>query len=255
MSIKEKYGSLFLIPNTLGEEDRLAQIPYVIPPLVAKVASELESWIVENAKTARNFLSAVHQIHPLRVPLQEIKMQVWKGPQPGIDPKLFLEPLIDGVDVGLMSEAGLPAIADPGAEIVAQAHLFGISVKPMSGPSSLMLALMGSGMNGQSFSFHGYLPIKNPERSKKIKSIEAESRQFRNAHLWIETPYRNTGMLTTLIETLSINTQVCMAIDLTLPSELIIRHSVKEWQERLAKPHDIPLNLDKRPAVFILQAI
>jgi 16S rRNA (cytidine1402-2'-O)-methyltransferase len=247
-------GTLYLVPNTLGDEDRASQIHHVIPPQIVQVAAQLDTWIVENAKTTRSFLSAVNQITPLRVPLQEIHMLVWKGPQSGSHPKEYIAPLLEGKDVGLMSEAGLPAIADPGSEIVALAHAFGIPVKPLTGPSSLMLALMASGMNGQSFAFHGYLPIKNPDRSKKLKTLESDSRNQQSAHLWIETPYRNLSMLTSIVETLSPNTQVCLAMDLTLPSELILRHSVKDWAQRLGEPNNLPKNLDKRPAVFVMQS-
>jgi 16S rRNA (cytidine1402-2'-O)-methyltransferase len=247
-------GCLFLVPNTLGDEDRGAQIPCVIPPLVAQTASQLDVWIVENAKTARSFLSAIHLTTPLRVPLQEMQMFVWKGPNSGVNPKELMAPLLNGKNVGLMSEAGLPAIADPGTEIVALAHDFGIRVQPLTGPSSLMLALMASGMNGQAFSFHGYLPIKNPDRAKKLKSLENDSRTNPSAHLWIETPYRNLAMLTGLTETLMPSTQVCLAIDLSLGTEEVLRHSIKEWTMLIKSPQSLPKNLDKRPAVFVMQA-
>jgi 16S rRNA (cytidine1402-2'-O)-methyltransferase len=250
-----KKGQLFLVPNTLGDENRDLQITHVIPPFVAQIAAQLDCWIVENAKTARSFLGAVHQITPLRQPIQEIKMTQWRGPRSEVSPKDLIAPLLQGQDMGLMSEAGLPAIADPGTEIVALAHQMGIQVRPLTGPNSLMLALMASGMSGQHFSFHGYLPIKGPERIKKMKSIEQDSKLHQSAHLWIETPYRNTSMLTSLTESLHPHTQLCVAMDLTLETELVIRLSIEEWKKLLiTKSPQLPQDLDRRPAVFVMQA-
>lgn len=250
-----KKGTLYLVPNTLGEDSREAQIAHVIPPEVAHRAAQLDFWIVENAKTARAFLSAIQRTHPLHKPLQEISMTLWRGPRSDSNPKTIIAPLLEGHDMGLISEAGLPAIADPGAEIVALAHQLHIPVRPLTGPSSLMLGLMASGMNGQQFTFHGYLPIKEPERQKKICAIEQESRTHHSAHLWIETPYRNSAMLASLMGALHPQTQLCLAIDLTLNSEQIVRLAVESWQKLLQKPTtQFPENLDKRPAVFILQA-
>lgn len=156
--------------------------------------------------------------------------------------------------MGLMSEAGLPAIADPGTEIVALAHQLGITIRPLTGPNSLMIALMASGMSGQRFSFHGYLPIKQAERQKKLKSIEQDAKLHASAHLWIETPYRNSSMLTSLIVDLQPNTQLCIAIDLTLETEQIIRQSISQWKKAVqSNTAQLPQDLDKRPAVFILQ--
>jgi 16S rRNA (cytidine1402-2'-O)-methyltransferase len=249
-----KSGTLFLVPNTLGEVQRELQIQHVIPPLVAQRAAQLDRWIVENAKTARAFLSAIHQTTPLRVPLQEIQMTQWRGPESKIDLNDLVAPLLAGHDMGLMSEAGLPAIADPGTEIVALAHRLGITVRPLTGPNSLMLALMASGMSGQRFSFHGYLPIKGAERQKKLKSIEQDAKLHASAHLWIETPYRNTSMLTSLTEDLQLSTQLCVAIDLTLDTEQVIRQNIAQWKKVVqSNPAQLPQDLDKRPAVFILQ--
>jgi 16S rRNA (cytidine1402-2'-O)-methyltransferase len=250
-----KKGTLYLVPNTLGEDNRALQVPQVITPYVMQIAAQLDYWIVENAKTARAFLSAVNQIAPLKTPLQEISMTQWRGPQSEIKPRDILEPLLNGFDMGLISEAGLPAIADPGTELVALAHQLKIPIKPLTGPSSLMIALMASGMNGQQFSFHGYLPIKNPDRLKKLKSLENDSRTSHAAQLWIETPYRNTSMLTSATEALNAQTQVCIAMDLTLATETIMRMSVQQWRDLvLQNPTALPQNMDKRPTVFILQA-
>jgi len=250
-----KLGTLYLVPNTLGEENRDSQIAVVIPPIVVQVASQLDCWIVENAKTARSFLNAVHQVCLLKTAMQDITMKQWRGPGSDVKPIDLIQPLLQGKDMGLMSEAGLPGIADPGTEIVATAHDFNITVRPLTGPNSLMLALMSSGMSGQHFSFHGYLPIKPPERMKKLKAIENESKVNQSAHLWIETPYRNSSMLSGVITSLHPKTQVCVAMDLTLPSELIMRHRVEDWKNILQDQQGpLPKNFDKRPAVYILQA-
>ena len=250
-----KKGTLYLVPNTLGEENRALQINQVIPPLVCQIASQLDFWIVENAKTARAFLSAVNQISPLKTPLQEISMEQWRGPNNEVKPKELIGPLLEGHDMGLISEAGLPAIADTGTEIVEIAHQHKINVRPLVGPNSLMIALMASGMNGQQFSFHGYLPIKAPDRQKKLKQLENDSKVNHSAQLWIETPYRNTSMLSTVTEVLNPNSHLCMAIDLTLETETIIRLPISQWKDLLQKnPASLPPKIDKRPAVFVLQA-
>ena len=250
-----KHGTLYLVPNTLGEENRLLQIPQVIPAEVIRIASQLDYWIVENAKTARSFLSAVNQLSPLHIPLQEISMSQWRGPNEESKPRDLIAPLLNGHNMGLISEAGLPAIADPGTEIVALAHQLKIPVRPLTGPSSLMIALMVSGMNGQQFSFHGYLPIKAPDRHKKLKSLENDSKLHHSAQLWIETPYRNSSMLTSLTESLHPQTQLCVAMDLTLESELVIRLSIEEWKKLLlSQSPKLPKDLDRRPAVFVMHA-
>jgi 16S rRNA (cytidine1402-2'-O)-methyltransferase len=182
-------------------------------------------------------------------------MSVWRGPSKEVQAIDLMGPLLEGRDMGLMSEAGLPAIADPGTEIVAMAHHLQIPVRPLTGPNSLMLALMASGMSGQHFCFHGYLPIKSPDRLKKLRSMENESKQNHSAHLWIETPYRNLSMLTGLTEALAPNTTLCMAMDLTLETEQIIRLPVSSWQKLLQSDVSTLIkNIDKRPAVFVMQA-
>jgi 16S rRNA (cytidine1402-2'-O)-methyltransferase len=247
-------GTLFLVPNTLGDDPRDVQLPYVLPNEVAKRASQLEFWIVENAKTARSFLKAVNTIYPLIKPLQEIKMVEWSGPQAKVDIKDLLTPLLLGNDLGLLSEAGLPAVADPGTEIVALAHRLKIPVKPLTGPSSLMLALMASGMNGQGFMFHGYLAIKPAERTQALKTIETQSKKNHTTQLWIETPYRNLGMLESCIEILQPNTQLCLATHLTLADELIVSQTISEWRKAWDSKSSQIKFLEKKPTVFLLQA-
>jgi 16S rRNA (cytidine1402-2'-O)-methyltransferase len=251
---KQTVGTLYLIPNTLGDENREDQLRWILPNEVSTQAAKINHWVVENAKTARAFLKAVHSVTPLQKPLQEIQMNEWRGPRSSMNPKELITPLLQGIDVGLMSEAGLPAVADPGAEIVAAAHQAGAKVVPMVGPSSLMLALMASGMNGQRFLFHGYLPIKNLERTQTLKSLEAESRKFRQTQIWIETPYRNQGMLEHLMQTLNGETKLCVAIDLTLPNQQILSMSVSGWKNWMKNHMGELSNLDRRPAVFLLLA-
>lgn len=249
-----KLGTLYLIPNTLGDDIREFQIPSVIPQEVIVQASKIQHWVVENAKTARSFLKAIGTISPLICPLQEMQMQEWRGAKSNIDPQALIQPLLKGLDLGLMSEAGLPAVADPGSEIVAAAHRANIRVVPMVGPSSLMLALMASGMNGQRFLFHGYLPIKNPDRLNAIKSIEIESRKLKQTQLWIETPYRNAGMLDSCLTNLNDGSQLCLAIDLSLPSQQVLSMPISQWRRWLKSNTSMIQSLDKRPAVFLLLA-
>lgn len=248
-------GTLYLIPNTLGEENREQQLEFVLPKEVIKKAASLEYWIVENAKTTRAFLKAISLVHPLNKPIQELKMSEWRGAKSDSDPRQLIAPLLEGQDVGLISEAGLPAIADPGAEIVQAAHRANITVAPLVGPSSLMLALMASGMNGQRFMFHGYLPIKEPQRSQTLKSLEAESRKSNQTQLWIETPYRNQAMLEEVLRLLDKRTSLCLAIDMSLPTQTVVSMTVAEWQNWSKQQGTTALqSLDRRPAVFLLLA-
>ena len=253
-------GTLYLIPNTLGDENREDQLSLVLPIDTISQASQLRYWIVENAKTARALLKAVNAQKPLICPIQEIQMSEWRGPGkeqagktiPAI--KNLLQPLLDGHDVGLMSEAGLPAIADPGSDIVNAAHNLGITVRAMVGPSSLLLSLMSSGMNGQSFAFHGYLPVNHPEKVSTLKILEQESKKKRQTQLWIETPYRNSSMIETMLHSLHPNTQICVAADLTLPTEWLKSASVQNWQNTIQKDPSLLQKLHQRPAVFLLLA-
>lgn len=255
---KNNPGCLYLVPNTLGEEDRPAQLPRVIPVEGLKQIARLKNWIVEDAKTARALLNAVNQIEPLVHMLQSMCMNEWRGAQSknkaGLKPLQLLAPLIQGEDMGLMSEAGVPGVADPGAEIVWMAHQLGARVKPLVGPSSILLGLMASGLNGQCFCFHGYLPVESSERSKKIKQLEQRSKQHHETQLWIETPYRNIAMLESCMAALSPQTQLCLAMDLSLESEWIWTSPVGEWQKRFANPAALSGLLKNRPAIFLMLA-
>lgn len=255
---KSSLGILYLVPNTLGEENRLAQLPHVIPLGSLKQIAQLKNWIVEDAKTARALLNAINQMEPLTHTLQSMQMNEWRGPQSktkiGLKPHELLRPLLQGEHVGLMSEAGVPGVADPGTEIVRMAHQLGAQVKPLIGPSSILLGLMASGLNGQSFCFHGYLPVDSTERSKAIKKLEQHSKQNHETQLWIETPYRNTAMLESCLATLLPQSQLCLAIDLSLETEWIWTAPVSEWQERFKNQAAINKLLKNRPTIFLLLA-
>ena len=253
-------GILYLIPNTLGDDAREDQLSSVLPKDTIERASQLRYWIVENAKTARALLKAVGTQSPLICPMQEMQMSEWRGPgkqQAGkevVNLKTMLQPLLDGHDMGLMSEAGLPAIADPGSDVVKMAHQMGITVRALVGPSSLLLALMSSGMNGQSFAFHGYLPVNNAEKATALKQLEQESKKKRQTQLWIETPYRNSAMIETMLQSLQGSTQMCVAADLSLQTEWVKSQTVSEWQTSLKKEAGLLQALHQRPAVFLMLA-
>ncbi|NKI25967.1 SAM-dependent methyltransferase [Arenibacter sp. 6A1] len=232
-------GRLFLIPTTLGDNEPLE----VLPISIKRTIEEVDHYIVENEKTARHFIK---KISPKKSqPSLQLNL-LNKFTPPEILPT-FLDPCIDGLDVGILSEAGCPGIADPGADIVAIAHQKGIQVVPLVGPSSILLALMASGLNGQSFAFNGYLPIESGERKKSIKKYEKTSRDFNQSQIFIETPYRNNKLFEELLKTLSENTQICIGTDITLPTEYIKTKTVREWGK--AK-----LELHKRPTIFIIHA-
>ena len=253
-------GILYLIPNTLGDEHREEQLSRVLPIDTIERSAQLRHWIVENAKTARSFLKAISTQRPLVCAMQEMIMTEWRGPgkeqagKEAVDLKKLLQPLLDGHDMGLMSEAGLPAIADPGSDIVNMAHRLGITVRAMVGPSSLLLALMSSGMNGQSFAFHGYLPVNAHEKANALKQLEQESKKKRQTQLWIETPYRNSAMIESMLQSLQGQTQVCVAADLSLPSEWVRSQTVSAWQANIKKELGLLQALHQRPAVFLLLA-
>lgn len=251
-------GNLYLVPNTLGSENRAAQLHHVIPAENLRQIAKIKHWIVEDAKTSRAFLNAVHEIEPLHHSLQEMVMQEWRGPDRkhalSLKPEELLAPLQAGHDVGLLSEAGVPGVADPGAEIVQVAHQWGAKVKPLVGPSSILLGLMASGLNGQFFQFNGYLPVEAAERSKKLKELEGASRQRRETQIWIETPYRNTAMLQSCLSSLSPQTHLCVAIDLTLSSEWVWTGSIDSWRKRYTKPEALSDLVKNRPAIFLMLA-
>ncbi|TFW27429.1 SAM-dependent methyltransferase [Duganella callida] len=236
-------GTLFLIPNTLGETEALAQ---VLPEQVQHITAQLDYFVAENAKTARAFLKLVGARHPLCKPMQEIRIAELNVNTPAAALTELLAPLLAGQDGGLVSEAGVPAVADPGADLVRLAHRHGIPVRPLVGPSSLLLAVMASGLNGQSFAFNGYLPTDAAQRDKRIRELEQRSRKEKQTQLFIETPYRNAAMLEALIGACAPATLLCVATDLSLPSETIRTMPAAQWKS--AKAPDF----HKKPTVFLL---
>ena len=237
-------GTLFLIPNTLGSHETRDA---VLPADVQAIAAGCTHFVVENAKVARQFLKAIN----ISTPLQEVQMGELNVNTADTEVAKLLAPLLMGQDVGLISDAGCPAVADPGARLVAAAHDAGVSVRPLVGPSSILLALMASGLNGQKFAFQGYLPVDTQARSSVIKKLELESRQSQQTQLFIETPYRNMQMLEALCLNLNPQTKLCVAVDLTLKTESIRTLSVNAWRDVVKKQS---IDLHKRPALFLFLA-
>lgn len=231
-------GKLYLIPAPLGD----AEPGETLPQYVLDTACGLRCFVVEELRTARRFLSR----YGLRGHIDELDFHVLNEHTTPAEVEALL-PLFDGQDVGLMSEAGLPAVADPGAALVALCHRHGIAVVPLVGPSSLMLALMGSGLNGQSFAFRGYIPAKTDERRAALRELEKQSRTLNQSQILIETPYRNDALLADMLQILSPSTQLCVAADLTQPTQFLRTRTVAEWRKA-------PAVIGKRPCVFILLA-
>ena len=229
-------GKLYLIPSPLGEYDPAE----VLPAPVLQTIKALKVFVVEEVRTARRFLSAAG----LKGHIEELEFHTLNEHTLPEEVEA-MSSLFDRSDVGLISEAGLPAVADPGAALVALCHRRGIEVVPFTGPSSLMLALMASGLNGQSFAFRGYLPAKADERKPAIKEIERESKRLNQSQIFIETPYRNDSLLQDLLQQLQPLTRLTVAADLTLPSAFIRTLSVADWRKT-------PVTIGKRPCVFII---
>ncbi|MBC6998695.1 SAM-dependent methyltransferase [Cytophaga sp. FL35] len=238
-STNSNFGKLYLIPTTLGDNEPLEVLPLSVKQAIEKI----EHYIVENEKTARHFIK---KISP-RKSQPGLSIHVLNKYTEPEEIPLMLEACLSGKDVGVLSEAGCPGIADPGADVVKLAHEKGITPVPLVGPSSIFLALMASGMNGQSFAFNGYLPIDKSERKKAIKSFERTSTEKKQSQVFIETPYRNDKLLIELIKTLRPTTKLCIACDITLASEFIKTLPVEQWAKE-------SVDLHKRPAIFIIQA-
>ncbi|MBP0591768.1 SAM-dependent methyltransferase [Paraburkholderia sp. LEh10] len=237
-------GVLYLIPNTLGDGDAAA-LDAVLPAPVRARASALHYYIGENAKTTRAFLKKVGTQRPI----QEIEIRELNVNTPPGEIDKLLAPILSGTDGGLVSEAGCPAVADPGALLVRRAHERGVKVVPFVGPSSILLALMASGLNGQSFAFHGYLPVDANERAKRLRDLEQQSRKNKQTQIFIETPYRNRALLDALIAGCAPSTLVCVAVDLTLEGETIVSRTAADWKKKPAP------DLHKRPAIFLMLAV
>ena len=233
-------GTLYLIPTQLAEP---VNAELILPSVVIATALRLDYFVAENAKTARAFLKAIG----IARPLTEVTIQELNKHASNEDMRELLSPLKAGHDMGLVSEAGAPAVADPGALVVAAAHAAGIRVAPLVGPSSLLLGLMASGLNGQNFAFHGYLPQDKVARGKTIQALEQESQQRKMTQLFIETPYRNQALFADLLITLAPTTRLCMASDLTGASERIVTETVAQWRKR-------EVELEKSPTLFLFLA-
>lgn len=235
-----KSGNLYIIPTFLSDTQALG----VLPMSVKKIVEGIRHFIVENEKTARR---NIKKIAP-KVPQDELKLHPLNKFTSKEDIELYLNPCLQGASMGIMSEAGCPGVADPGAEIVDLAHKKGIRVIPLVGPSSILLGLMASGLNGQSFAFLGYLPIDKNERRIRIKEIEQNSKRFHQTQIFIETPYRNVKFIKEIIRHCKPQTKLCIACDLTSENEEIKTMTIAKWAGE-------PLEgLDKRPAIFLLLA-
>jgi len=230
-------GKLYLIPTTLGEMD-----PHDVLPLTVKRAIDfINNYIVENEKTARRFIKSING----EKTQSSLILATLNKHTDSAEHNSMLAPCLHGINIGLMSEAGCPGIADPGAAIVKLAHEKGIQVIPLVGPSSIVLAMMGSGLNGQSFAFNGYLPIDKGDKKLALKSFEKLSYDKNQSQIFIETPYRNNKLLEDLVQTLQPNTHLCIAADITLPSEYIKTYRAAEWKKT-------KVDLHNRPTIFII---
>ncbi|GIZ08759.1 SAM-dependent methyltransferase [Flavobacterium sp. UMI-01] len=230
-------GKLYLIPTTMGDCDPMD----VLPQTIQRAIDLIDFYIVENEKTARK---SIKQVQPEKKQSELVLFALNKHTEPQEHLK-FINPLLEGKNMGLMSEAGCPGVADPGAEIVKIAHEKGIQVVPLVGPSSILLAMMASGMNGQSFTFHGYLPIEKEDKKARFKSLERTSFEKNQSQIFIETPYRNNKLLEDLIQTLHPETHLCIATDITLPTEYIKTKKIAAWKKE-------KVDLHKRPTIFII---
>lgn len=242
-------GKLYLIPVPLAEDASGA----TFTDFARQTINDIVEYIVENEKTARKFLKQAG----LQRPQSELTIHDYGKHQRGLVPiSDYFNAIKKGRNVGLMSEAGCPGIADPGAEIVAEAHRLGIQVIPLVGPSSILLALMASGFNGQAFSFQGYLPIDKKERSTRLKDLERESAHRLQTQIFIETPFRNNALLDELLRVLNPRTMLCVAVDLTSEREKVVSQAVSKWKEAKMSIllENMKTSLHKRPAIFLIYA-
>jgi 16S rRNA (cytidine1402-2'-O)-methyltransferase len=231
------FGKLYLLPVPLAENTAIA----VLPATHTELINHIRHYVVENEKTARKWLKEMG----LKTPQSELEILVYGKHSEKQNLAPYFKAIKDGNDVALMSEAGCPGIADPGAELVAEAHRLGVEVVPLTGPSSILLSLMASGFNGQSFAFHGYLPIDKGARFKRLKELESIAERFSQSQIFIETPFRNNQLLDDILNSAHPQTQLCIACDITAESEFIQTKTLANWKKE--KP-----DLHKRPAIFIL---
>lgn len=243
MNTTSTFGKLYLVPCTLSNPGEVSVDPNdVLPQTIKRCIELLDYYIVENEKTARKCIKSIcpEKLQP--------NLQLWslnKHTQVAEHYEM-IQPLLNGINMGVMSEAGCPGVADPGAVIVKLAHEKGIQVVPLVGPSSILLALMASGMNGQSFAFTGYLPIDKNEKKSALRSLEKWSQEKNQAQLFMETPYRNNKFLEDILTTLHPQTNLCIACDITLPTEFIKTKTVNDWKKQ-------KVDLHNRPCIFIIQ--
>ena len=231
-------GAIYLIPTTLGDT---AETVDVIPVKINQIINSIDEYIVENEKSARHYLKKIG----IQKPLQEIILHPLNQHTQANEISGYLNSIDLGKNIGITSEAGCPGVADPGADVVKLAHEKNIRVIPLVGPSSILLALMASGFNGQSFIFHGYLPKERSERIKKIKELEKTAKEKSQTQLFIETPYRNTHLLEDILSSCDNRTFLCIACDITLSTEFIKTKSVFEWKKEIPE-------INKRPAIFLI---
>jgi len=231
-------GKLYLIPSPISD----GELDWVIPRAVSESIRLLSSFVVEHPKTARQFLKQIG----CRVPLQDIQLQILNEHTRPNELEALLQPLLAGQDVGLLSEAGCPAVADPGSGLVKMAHDKNIPVVPLVGPSSIMLALMASGLNGQSFCFNGYLPIEKHLRIQRIVALEKHSIKHNQTQIFIEAPYRNQALLEFIVQVCQDETRLCIAKHLTATNEMIMTKTIKQWKRGLP-------DINKIPTIFLLQ--
>lgn len=232
-----KKGTLYLVPVPLAENAATK----TFTPFLVDTINAIDTYIVENEKTARKFLKEAG----LKRPQSELVIHDYGKHKRSASLVPYFKELMTGTDVGLMSEAGCPGIADPGADIVAEAHRRGINVVPLVGPNSILLALMASGFNGQSFTFHGYLPIDKAERGKRIKDLEQMAQKHQQTQLFIETPFRNNSLLEDVLKNAAPQTLLCIACNLTAEDEFVKTQSVAQWRQE-------KIDLHKKPAIFLL---
>ncbi|MBQ5404003.1 MAG: SAM-dependent methyltransferase [Bacteroidales bacterium] len=230
-------GKVYMVPMSLGSEN----FKYYLPEDVLEKIRSIRFFIAENAKTARHYFILLG----MRAFLPQITVYEMDKHNKDFDYSVYFDVLKNSQDLGVISEAGCPGVADPGASVALSAHRAGFQVVPLVGPSSILLSVMASGLNGQSFAFNGYLPVKNPERQKAIKKLEDRSKELNQTQVFIETPYRNNTFLETLCNVLNPNTLLTVACDITMPEEFIKTQSVANWKKQ-------KINIDKRPAIFLI---
>lgn len=228
-----------MVPCPIADDGDMAR---VLPEYNADIVRSINYFVVENLRTGRRFLSSVGMGRPI----DTLKMAELNEHTAPAEVEALIAPILAGEDCAMISEAGCPGVADPGAALAALCHRHGVRVVPLVGPSSILLALMASGMNGQSFAFNGYLPVKTPERQRALRNLERRARSEHQSQMFIEAPYRNRQMLEAIVASCAADTRVTVAVDITAESERIVTRSVAEW--RRAMPDD----LHKRPAIFII---